>query len=99
MKIEDSPDKQREMIVILRCVADGKTAKEIGRLVNRSKPSIERKLRWLQEKLEVKNRAAMVHAGHCHGLLTVRDDERRRDTFRGWPTNEPAGSESGPPLD
>ena len=91
MKIEDNRDKQREYIVILRCIANGKTAEEIGMLTNKSQSSVKRKLRWWQDKLNVNNNAALVHAGHCHGLILATDDERQD-----W-IEQSSGAESGPP--
>lgn len=93
MNIEDSRDKQREYIVILRCIANGKSAEEIGMLTNSSSFSVRRKLRWWKDKLQVNNNAALVHAGHCHGLILVSDNERR-DCIA-----DTAGSEPSPPFE
>ena len=61
-------DRERE---VLRLIADGQTAKEIGELLQISVHTVERHRQKLMAKLDLHNRAALIKYAIREGLIEL----------------------------
>ena len=64
-------------VAIVRALAEGLQSKEIASALERSRNSIEFRIRTLLVKMEAKSRAQLVARGYEAGLLTSRATETR----------------------
>lgn len=64
-------------VAIVRALAEGLQSKEIASALERSRNSIEFRIRTLLVKMEAKSRAQLVARGYEAGLLTNRRPETR----------------------
>lgn len=67
-------------IAIVRALADGLQSKEIADVLDRSRTSIEFRIRMLFVKMDAKSRAQLVARGYEVGLLPARASDYQTAT-------------------